>query len=105
MGRIKLAAGCGAVDEQTALGNDLLAGFQITLDLDEVAVDEAGFDLAQLDRLVFMGNPDPDLIALVDQGLLWHTNRRVTARGINRAIPEHSRLQHTVLLISRPTLH
>src|SRR5439155_18468564 len=69
--------------------------------LDEVAVGEAGLDLAQLDRLVLMRDPDPDLIALVDQGLLRHTNRRVIAGGIDRDIREHFRLQETFLVVYR----
>ena len=37
-GWVALASGCRAIDEQTSLGNDLLAGFQISLDLDEIAM-------------------------------------------------------------------
>src|ERR1700692_4106395 len=66
-----LAAGGGTVDEQAALCNNLLAGFQITFHLDEIAIGETGPDPAQFDRLVLMRYPDPDLIALIDQGLLW----------------------------------
>src|ERR1700704_3730697 len=87
-----LGAGRRAIDEQAALCNNLLAGFQITFDLDEVAIGEAGLDLAQFDRLVLMRDPDPNLIALVDQCLLWRANRRMVAGGIDRDIGEHFRL-------------
>src|SRR6185437_2068046 len=86
------AAGRRAVDEQAALGHDLLAGFQIAVDLDQIAVDETGLDLAQLDRLVFMRDPEPDLIALVDQRLLRHADRWMLAGGIERDVGEHFRL-------------
>src|SRR5260221_12980366 len=85
---LKLAAGRGAVDEQAALGNNLLAGFQITLDLDEAAVGEAGLDLAEFDRFVLVRDPDPDLIALVDQGLFRHADHRMIAAGTDRGIRE-----------------
>src|SRR5712672_996203 len=88
-----LAAGCRAVDEQAAFCNDLLAGFQITLDLDEIAIGKPGLDLAQLDSLVFMGDPDPHLIALIDQGLPRYADRRMIAGGIDRDIGKHLRLQ------------
>src|SRR4030088_971109 len=97
----KLAAGCSAVDEQAALGNNLLAGFQITLDFDKVAIGEAGLDPAEFDRLVLVRDPDPDLTTLVDQGLLRHADRRVIAGGIDRDIREHLRLQETILVIYR----
>ena len=48
-----------------------------------------------------MRDPDPDLIALVDQGLLRHTNRRVIAGGVDRDIREHFRLQETFLVVYR----
>src|SRR6202171_2465812 len=96
-----LAAGGGAVDEQAALCNNLLAGFQITFHLDEIAVDETGLDPAEFDRLVRMRYPDPDLVALIDQGLLRHGDRRVIAVGIDRDVGEHLRLQAAVLVLYR----
>src|SRR5665213_3593399 len=81
-----LAAGRRAVDEQAALCNDLLAGFQIAVDLDEIAVDETGLDLAQLDRLVVVRDPEVNLIALVDQRLFRHADRRMIAGGIDRDV-------------------
>src|SRR5437870_1355966 len=63
------AAGRGAVDEQRALGDDQLAGSQIADHLDEIAIGEAGLDLTQFDRLVRMRDPDPHLIAFIDQCL------------------------------------
>src|SRR3954451_23918915 len=59
-GTITLAAGGCAIDEQAPLGNDLLAGLQIIRDLDQIAVNQAGLDLAQFDRLVLVHHPDPD---------------------------------------------
>src|SRR5712671_828273 len=91
-----LAAGCRAVDEQAAFCNDLLAGSQITLDLDEIAIGEAGLDLAQLDRLVLVRDPDPHLVALIDQRLLGNPNRRLIAGRIDRYAGEHFRLQLSV---------
>src|ERR1700730_10363 len=76
---IALTAGRRAVDEQASLGNDLLAGVKVALDLDEVAVDQAGLDLAEFDRLVLVRHPDPDLIAFIDQSLLRHTHGEVIA--------------------------
>src|SRR4051794_16106438 len=49
-----LAAGRDLVDEQAALGNDLLAGLQVALDLDEIPIGEPGRDLTQFNRLVVM---------------------------------------------------
>src|SRR3954452_16506562 len=63
------ATGRGAVDEQAAFGDDLLAGLQIAGDLDEVAIDETDLDLAQLDRLVVARDPDTDPVAFIDQRL------------------------------------
>src|SRR5436305_2818294 len=100
-GWVALASGCRAIDEQTSLGNDLLAGLQISLDLDEIAIGQPGLDLAKFDRLVFMRDPDSDLIALVDQGLLGHAHGRMIAGGIDRDVSEHLRLQQTVLVVER----
>ena len=61
------AAGRGPVDEQRALGHDQLAGLQIADHLDQIAIGEAGFDLAQFNRLVLMRDPDPDLVALLKE--------------------------------------
>ena len=58
----------------------MLAGLQIADHLDEIAIGEAGLDLAQFDRLVLMRDPDPDLVAFVDQRLLRHADRRMVAR-------------------------
>src|SRR5882672_6914715 len=93
------AAGCGAVDEQRALGDDPLAGLQIADYLDEVAIAEAGLDLTQLDRLVRMRNPDPDLVAFIDQRLLRHPDRRMVARRIDGDVGEHFRLQQEILVV------
>src|SRR6476469_356071 len=98
---LKLAAGRGAVDEQAAFGNDLLSGFQIAFDLDQIPIDETGLDLAQFDRLVLVRDPDPDLIALVDQSLLRYADRRMIAGGIDRDIGKHFRLQKAVLVVDR----
>ena len=54
-------------------------GFRLPDHLDEIAVGEPGLDLAQFDRLVLVRDPDPDLIALVDQRLLRHADRRMIA--------------------------
>src|SRR5579863_7199476 len=67
---IALGARRRAVDEQAASCDDLLAGLQIAVDLHQIAIGKAGLDLAQFDRLVLVRNPDPDLIALIDQRLL-----------------------------------
>ena len=56
-------------------------GFRLPIDLDEIAIGEAGLDLAQLDRLVLMRDPDPDLVAFVDQRLLRHADRRHDRRA------------------------
>src|SRR6186713_783440 len=93
------AAGRGAVDEQAALGDDLLAGLQVAGDLDEVTVDEAYLDLAQLDRLVLARDPDADLVGFVDQRLLRHRRCCPVAGGIDRDIGEHLRFEQPVLVV------
>src|SRR5436305_8171929 len=82
------AAGRRSVDEQAAFGDDLLAGFQVAGDLDEVAVDEADLDLAQFDRLVLACDPEADLVGFVDQGLFRHRRRSAVARRIDRDVGE-----------------
>jgi len=47
-----------------ALCNDLLAGLQIAMHLDEVVIGETGFDLAKIDRLVLVRDPEPDLVVV-----------------------------------------
>src|SRR6478752_10089143 len=83
-GARRSATGRRAVDEQAAFGDDLLAGLQVAGDLDEVAVDEADLDLAQLDRLVVARDPDANSVALVDQRLLRHRRRSAVAGRIDR---------------------
>src|SRR5437588_13007492 len=95
-GRAPLAARCCAVNEETALCDNMLAGLQIAHDLDEIAVDESGFDLPEFDRFVVMGDPDANLVGFVDQGLLRHRGRGVIALGIARDGREHLVPEYTV---------
>ena len=46
-----------------------------------------------------MGDPDPDLVGFVDQGLLRHGGRGVIALGIDRDGGEHLRLQHAFPIV------
>src|ERR1700760_2990776 len=62
---VALGPGRRPVDEQTALGDDLLPAVEVLAHLDGVAVGQTGLDLAKLNRLVVMGNPEPDLLALI----------------------------------------
>jgi len=48
-----------------AFCNDLLAGLQIAMHLDEVVIGETGFDLAKINRLVILRDPEPDLVVVV----------------------------------------
>ena len=43
-----------------ALCNDLLAGLQIAMHLDEVVIGETGFDLANINRLAIVRDPEPE---------------------------------------------
>src|SRR5512147_618231 len=92
-------AGRRPVDEQTALGDDLLAGLQVGTDLDIVAIGETGLDIAKLQRLVVIGHPKPDTLALVDQRLLLHAHRLVVAAGIDGDAGKHLRLEQPVLVV------
>src|SRR5947209_9099919 len=78
-GEDSLTPRCRAVDEQAAPRDDLLARLQVARHLHQIAVAEAGFDLAKFDRLVFVRDPQPHLIALIDQRLLRHRNRGMIA--------------------------
>ena len=57
--------------------------------LDEIAIGEARLDLADFDRLVLMRDPDPDLIAFINQSLLRHADRMMIAGGIDCDVREH----------------
>src|SRR5216683_6359372 len=66
------APGGGAVDEQAAPGDDAFAGRDPLQDLDHASFGQSGLELAQLDRLVLVPDPDAHRAALVDQRFARH---------------------------------
>ena len=57
----------------------LSPGAILPLTGDKLARGDAGFDLAQFERIVGIRDPDASLIAFVDQRLLWYRDRRFIA--------------------------
>src|SRR6185437_15684551 len=98
-------AGSRTVDEQAALDDHLLARLQIAADPDKVAVGQAGLDFAKLERLVVIGDPQPHVLALIDQRLLFHADRFMVAAGIDRDAGEHLRLEQPLFVVQRRADH
>src|SRR5437870_5759170 len=61
-----LAARCGAIDEQAALGDHLLADLETIPHLDHAAADETGLDRPQFDRAILANDPDARGVAFVE---------------------------------------
>src|SRR5215813_12827263 len=72
-----LGARSRPIYEQAAPGYDFLSGLQIGAHFDKVTVGQTGPDLAELERPVIVGDPQPHALALIDQGLFGHADRRM----------------------------
>src|SRR5262245_53389932 len=69
------------IDEQAALGDDLLARPQTLHHLKHPAVDQSGRDRAPLDRLVVMRHPDARRVALIDHRITRNGGPRISLIG------------------------
>src|SRR5215510_626785 len=92
----RLAPDRCAVDEQTALGDDPLAGPQALEHLDHSALGDADLDRPQLDHALLVGNPHAGGTALVDDRLARHRRREVAFTDEDSDVAEHFRLQQAV---------
>src|SRR6478609_3984962 len=56
----------GAIDEQAASGDDLVAGLQVGANLHQIAIRQSRFDFAKLDRIVVVGDPEVHSLVFVN---------------------------------------
>src|SRR5215510_6937144 len=95
-GALRLAPDRRAVDEQTALGDDPLAGPQALEHLDHSALGDPDLDRPQFDHPLLVGDPYAGGAALVDACLARHRRREVAFIDVDSHVAEHFRLQQAV---------
>src|SRR5262249_55954535 len=97
-----------AIDEETALGDDAIAGRKALDHLDHVAVGEPDLDPPQLDRffVVFIAHhPYAGGFALIDDGIARDRDRLVAFTGENLHAGKHFRLEQAGGIVDRRADH